>query len=478
MKFRHHVAEVAIDLDKWTKEYGGKRPHVFLMLLDDMPKLARLLRIMDLANFLCFHFKFTLRQPRLALSPPNSAVQKKLLLPFEQVRGTAAVQTVSIVGPVDAALSAHVKQAMTQHVAWLRGGVCEIYELALSMKRKGDVAFRMGNTTEALTKYESLQTFVSATTTKNTKMKSDPDQLRAFQLLGYMTMTDIITVFMTDLTTMEMDKRAYGLVTDYLGRIEVIEKTNDLYSKDEPGFLHSALMSCTRNIFGVAELGLNHPIKAGKAFATAFKLFSHPAYRTGWETAKAWSGLTQRDRQTHLTSLHALLPSQPLEVPELKPYSMPAVAPEHWVMRRLGFQGPIPYREKVLPGLDPTLVLTAEPNSDLFAPAVIGHIRPEVLTAHAEDLDQTVVFPDGRRFEKRRLIIWVGLEETQLGAERLPDGDAQKDAMLARIAEGLVRFAEAEAEHDPEWWGAAGRRGMAGEVLCREGNHFYNSDDA
>ena len=82
-----------------------------------------------------FHFKFQLRQPPLAQSPPSRFIQEKVLVPFEQVRGGAVIQNVSIIGAVDVDLAAHVKQAMAQKIAWLRAGAWEIYELALSIKR-------------------------------------------------------------------------------------------------------------------------------------------------------------------------------------------------------------------------------------------------------------------------------------------------------------------------------------------------------
>jgi hypothetical protein len=117
-KFPHHSAEITINSYKCEKKHvpGVENKHL-LLLLDDIPKFTRLLRILDRANFFGFSFQFHLRQPSMS-SFPDLETQTKLLLPFEQVRGTAMIQQVAMTGPVDAALASRVMQAMTPKVTW------------------------------------------------------------------------------------------------------------------------------------------------------------------------------------------------------------------------------------------------------------------------------------------------------------------------------------------------------------------------
>jgi hypothetical protein len=89
-KFDNHVAEVTAkphDMNQRRMAAGPKKS--FLVLLQDMPKYTRLLRLMDLANFMGFCIDFKLHQHALMSMPLPIADQEKLLIPFERVRGTA-----------------------------------------------------------------------------------------------------------------------------------------------------------------------------------------------------------------------------------------------------------------------------------------------------------------------------------------------------------------------------------------------------
>jgi hypothetical protein len=152
--FKKHVAEISIkrNVIKEAEAKSGDKK-MALLLLHDIPKLARLLRILDFVNFMGFDFKFTLHKSPLMFGPLNTADQEKLFLPFEQMRGVACRQEVAFAGTFDAALVQRVRQAMTQNVAWLRAGAAEINDIALSIKRMGDWAFNMGNADMALAKW-------------------------------------------------------------------------------------------------------------------------------------------------------------------------------------------------------------------------------------------------------------------------------------------------------------------------------------
>jgi hypothetical protein len=68
----HHIADIWIDFDEIRSHLAGGI-HTFLMLLEDIPKLARMLRILDFANFMGYKFKFEVLEPPLTHSPPSYA---------------------------------------------------------------------------------------------------------------------------------------------------------------------------------------------------------------------------------------------------------------------------------------------------------------------------------------------------------------------------------------------------------------------
>jgi len=83
-KFDNHVAEVKVDPNyqrKATGKYGGKTT-VGVLLLQDMPKLARALRILDFANFMGYDFKFALHKPPGTVSTLGREDQERFALPM------------------------------------------------------------------------------------------------------------------------------------------------------------------------------------------------------------------------------------------------------------------------------------------------------------------------------------------------------------------------------------------------------------
>jgi hypothetical protein len=82
-KFDNHVAEVHVNPNFTRRSLFGGKTTTGLLLLQDMPKFARVLRILDFANFLGYNFKFALHQPPGG-GNLNREDQEKLLLPMEQ----------------------------------------------------------------------------------------------------------------------------------------------------------------------------------------------------------------------------------------------------------------------------------------------------------------------------------------------------------------------------------------------------------
>ena len=119
-KFEKHVVSIVIKPDEvsplaLTQRAGDKgvSDSIFVVLKQDLPKFARYLRIMDIANSIFYRFQFDVRCTHFgeALSPTD---QKSILEPFKIVTGTKLVQTVSITGNVDKTLAESVTQSMTQ----------------------------------------------------------------------------------------------------------------------------------------------------------------------------------------------------------------------------------------------------------------------------------------------------------------------------------------------------------------------------
>jgi hypothetical protein len=82
-KFDKHVAEVNVNPNRLRKALADGKPTVGLLLLQDMSKFARVLRILDFANFMGYDFRFTLHKPPGAVSYLDREHQDRLLSPME-----------------------------------------------------------------------------------------------------------------------------------------------------------------------------------------------------------------------------------------------------------------------------------------------------------------------------------------------------------------------------------------------------------
>ena len=413
--FEQHILDLTITQDEVRQNPKDAKPVTFLLLSHDIPQFARLLRILDLANFMGFHFDFAFRQP--ALVALQLAHIKQVLLPFEQVKGGAIIQKVTITGPVDLSLVARIKQAMTQKVAWVRGGAWEIHDLTLSIKRKGDLAFSLGNADMTMAKYLDSRTFQETALKNNTMMNGcDQEWLEAMFRLEAMTWTDTALLMLSDTTKQEEGERLYKCVPGLVSHIEDAEIMNQKKKKD---MVPTPVIARFYYLVGIAEFGLEHPNKAGKAFAKAYKILSHKHHRQGWELAKAWPTLSKNDRRNRFDTALANMPSIPLHVPGMKEYMTPEVASEHWVMRKLGHQGPIPYADKIKPSICIALTTAPHPNHHGPGPRTtqLGHVKPEVLKKHVTRFKAQMNSPQAQG----KFICWVHLGMSQIGEESVLD---------------------------------------------------------
>jgi hypothetical protein len=413
--FNNHVVDITIKTTNPQFRSQDLNLFTFIILTADIPKLARLLRILDFANFMGFHFDFAFRHS--PTGAPQLAQAQQILLPFEQVRGGALIQKVSITGPVDTLLAARVKQIMTQKVAWVRAGAWELYELAVSIKRKGDMAFKLRNADMAMAKYTDTQNFQGGAIKRNTLMHGcDTEWLQAICRLETIVDVDVALLALSDITYEEEGKRHYNLVPTLTRRIEEAEALNE---REKTSIVPNSVIAQFYHLLGVAELGLEHPNKAGKSFAKGYKIIAHKQYKQGWEAAKSWPNLSKTDRQLRFDAVLATLPAKPLAVPAMKSYSTIEVESEHWVMRQLGFEGPVPYADKIKPAWGIGLTMKPHPNHHGPGPrtAQLGRVYPKVLRKHVERYRAQM----NSAIAQGKLIGWVHLNADQIGEESIID---------------------------------------------------------
>lgn len=416
--FEHHVAEITVNIDPenamMPKESRLENPVSFLLLLVDIPKYTRVLRLLDLANYMTYNFDFKLCQP---LSTPS---QEKLLRPFEQVRGVSLVQQVSFSGAFDPAIVKPVKQIMTSNVAWLRARAWEIHDIALSMKRVADLAFNLKKAGMAMIKYHGVLEFLKqAGATNTTSPGIDDPANKAICRIYFIVEVDTALLALTDEFFAMKGRQGFEMITTMT---KTMERARDIEKKHE-GTVPVAVFARFYYLLGVAELGLNRPNKAGAAFAKSFSLHTNQTIKNCYDAAKEWKNLDQAAAIVRFREIRAGIPKAPLDLPDMQTYKTPEVASEHWVMRELGYQGPIPYEDKIRGGFK--VILTEKPHPDHHdegpRPVQVGFVKREVLQEVVDycrnEMDEPVA-------PGRHIVCWVGLRETEIGEEEIPDDES------------------------------------------------------
>ena len=259
--FDHHVTEVTIKYDPMNQRMAAmisKKRTTSLLLLADIPKLTRLLRLLDLANFMGYQFDFKFHHPPSALAPlsPKQQLKLKLLSPFKQVRGAALVQKVSFSGAFDPTVIVKVKKAMTQKIAWLRAGAWEIHAIALSIKQMGDWAFRLNNADMVLAKYNDARTFMDTAMDLN-KMMANLDNKFTLALVGLETTiwVDTALAMLADSMLTESGERQFSRIPPMLAHIKAAEK---MAAQNRP-VVPTSVLARFYHLLGISELGLAIP---------------------------------------------------------------------------------------------------------------------------------------------------------------------------------------------------------------------------
>lgn len=463
--FNHHFAEITVTTNPGrVRTLGGSFTlNVSVLLLEDMPKLARAMRIIDLANFMCYNFKFSLSKP----VPVPIGEQQALLLPFQQVRGTAILQNVAFTGPFDADITARVKEPMTQQVQWLRAVAWEIYDLALSFKRQGDLAFSLGKGDMTQAKYEDCDYFVEAALKQNS-MTKDLDEEFDLAMLRFnainkanLSLASLSPIMFTD--TKQLRYRNVLKYIDEMGKYE--ESNKKMGEKNGTKVVPDEVFARFYFLLGIAHLCEDSPKpnKAGKAFAKSYGIISQGQghVKEGYETAKNWSHLTLVQRALCITSILSRLPTRMLQAPAMKEYTTPTVEPEHWVMRQLGCKGPIPYEDKVK-GCVRTL-FTDKPHARHTGPSpvrsvLIGYVHPEVLREHVVRFRKTM--RDFKNTSGTKAISWISLQTGQIGEKTILDDPAMA-AALERVTTSTSAHPNSFPDGDP-------RNGLVSEFIMNE----------
>lgn len=212
------------------------------------------------------------------------------------------------------------------------------------------------------------------------------------------------------------DSRHYMAVTGYAGKMEKAEKLNTESKKE---IIPNCALSRWYHINGVAELALNHPVKAAKSFAKAYKILPLDRYKAGYEFGKDWKNLSEETRKIRPNAQFAALPKRTMDIPDMNKYSSPEVASEHWIMRRLGYKGDIPYADMIKSSVE--IGMTAKPHPDHrrqgLRMAQIGEVNEAILEKRVEELRGQMDGPLARG----RLICWVGLNANQIGESSILD---------------------------------------------------------
>ncbi|KAF2637708.1 hypothetical protein P280DRAFT_471890 [Massarina eburnea CBS 473.64] len=310
---------------------------------------------------------------------------------------------------------------MAQNVAWLRGGLLEIHDLALSIKREGDRAFAAGNVDMAQVKYDDTRSFLKAALQQNTMMQGiDADLGAAIERLNIIVWTDTALILLSDMMLTYQGLRRWQEVVIFSN---TIENGKQLIESTKKPISLTAVLTRYYYLLGIAELGLGRPNKAGKAFAKAYKIISEPRTKEGWEAAKAWPTLSKDDQKNRLNTILSHMPKKPLVAPEMKNYSAPQVASEHWVMRELGFKGPIPYEDKITGTVG--ICMTAKPHPNFpqtgLRTAQVGLVKEEVLREQVEMRRKQLntSYPNGNP------VCWVALGLDMIGEESIFDDPVQ-----------------------------------------------------
>jgi hypothetical protein len=224
---------------------------------------------------------------------------------------------------------------------------------------------------------------VEAALRQNKKLVSDlgPDHILRLYKLDVISCVDRALVILREMGKQYFGQRRYDLIVLCAPAVDVAAM-----NAKKPG-KNSAPPTALAHFYyllGLAELGLDHPIKAGKAFANAYKIMSSEHIKRGHEAAKAWKGLKSHKRLTRRDVFFADLPKSPIVLSRMNSIGSPAVASEHWVMRELGFEGTIPYAYIIKS--NHAVIMTNKPHPSKSTPgprtASVRAVKPQALAKH------------------------------------------------------------------------------------------------
>jgi hypothetical protein len=409
--FEYHVTDITIKVDALNVRVAASmQPKIsptFLLLVADIPKYRRLLRLLDCVNFMTYDFHFKSHRASTPTFPLSVSEQTQLLLPFERVLGSAVVQNVVFSGAFDPTLVARVRQAMMQEFAWLRAAAWEIYEFALSLNSMGDWAWRLKDADMTMAKYVDQAEFFSAAIKTNSMPANFDEEFKNGSATLAITRDVDVALLMVSGWALDQDDdnlAGYKHLPTYLtARIAAADKQAQKGSRVVSDDVFARFYHC----FGVAELGLNHPIKASKAFIIAYKKHPSKTTREGHEAAKGWAAMNTTSKKTRLSAITACLPTTPLACTEWNAYVTPEVASEQWALREFGYQGPFMYADRIKGCI--AVVLTNKPHPNHHGPgprtATIGEVKPDVLPKYVQHVRQQLILLQSHG----RLMGWVGL---------------------------------------------------------------------
>jgi hypothetical protein len=155
---------------------------------------------------------------------------------------------------------------------------------------------------------------------------------------------DQAMLMLSDMVFLELGEHKYETIRKHMPHIEFAEEMDEPLKKE---FVPKATIARYYRLLGIAELGLDHLVKAAKAFFKSYKMAPIPEMKQGYEAVHGWKNLSTNARKSKLDSLLAGLPTKPLSFPNFQSWLGPQVKSEKWVIRELGYKGPIPYEFKI-----------------------------------------------------------------------------------------------------------------------------------
>jgi hypothetical protein len=303
----------------------------FLVCLDQIEVLARIVHMYELGNEMSFAFNFEIKH-KLGATESSMPLKRQhdLLEPFTKIQGVK--QTCLVTGAANLSLAKRVEMLMSPRLVWIRARAWAAYDAAILLKRRGDEAFRDHHFTVALRCWIAVVQYFTGLQCPATKlsMVADANIHDSRQCLLFTT-----------------------CINTQLARLHLARTNND-----DSYYEQVAEMSLQRFMF-TGDLALFFYNCAIAAFAlrktdTAYRICVHALrheqgtgiVRQGLDIISSWmqSAKTQKKTRSQrvqtLQELFDLLPKEPVASPRYLENPVESeLATESYILEEWGYHG-------------------------------------------------------------------------------------------------------------------------------------------